>query len=86
VRRRLARSAAAQVPIDWFRRSGPPSERVIYLSVVPPTVVLRILNEFDVNEVYTPGVMGVGVENQEAWAGFAARLKNPRPPETQTLG
>ena len=61
------------------------SERMIHFGVVPPIMVLRILNEFGVGEVHTPGVMNIGVERQPDWQPFAARLEDDRPPEAQEL-
>lgn len=61
------------------------SERMIYAGVVPPLLVLRTLNEFNVKEVHTLAVMNIGAERHPLWLKIAGRLRDDRMPEHQVL-
>ena len=49
---------------------------MIFFSVVPPVMTLRLLNEFRVPELYTPSVKSVVRDDNPAWRPFAVRLKD----------
>jgi hypothetical protein len=61
------------------------SERMVFFGVVPPIMVLRILNDFAFPTVYTPGVMRIAADRHPAWTPFGARLNDPTPPAAERL-
>ena len=54
------------------------TERTMFFGVVPPILVLRVLNELPIEPLHTPTLWDAGVERHPAWFPLAARLKDPR--------
>jgi hypothetical protein len=61
------------------------SRRMIFFSVTPPVMTLRILNEFGVAQIYTPSVMAIGVDSHPGWKAFALRLNDKSPPDVKSI-
>lgn len=54
------------------------TERTMFFGVVPPILVLRLLNELPLDALHTPAMSEIGVDNHPAWLPLADRLKDPR--------
>jgi hypothetical protein len=61
------------------------SRRMIFFSVVPPVMTLRLLNDFGVPEIYTPSAMSVVHDDNPAWKPFAVRLRDNSPPNVKSV-
>jgi hypothetical protein len=61
------------------------SERMVFAGVVPPAVVLKILNDFPIEGLHTPGVTKIGLESQPVWHQFAEKLADLRSPEQRGI-
>ena len=58
---------------------------MIFFSVVPPLMTLRLLNDFGVSELYTPSAKSVVHDDNPAWKPFAVRLKDNSPPNVKSI-
>jgi len=63
----------------------PVSRRMMFFSVVPQVMTLRLLNDFGVEQIYTPSVMSVLPDNNLAWIPFGVRLKDNAPPHVKSI-
>jgi SEC-C motif len=59
-------------------------ERLIMLGVVPALVSLRLLNEFDLSMLWTPGLAAVD-RRGGVWADVAARMNDQSPPKSASV-
>lgn len=59
-------------------------ERLMPLCVPPCFMVLKVLNAFGLDEVYTPWADGLALDFSEIWRGIDRRLHDPSPPRTAT--
>jgi hypothetical protein len=58
---------------------------MMFFSVVPPVMTLRLLNDFGIEAINTPSVMRVVPKTNPAWIPFGARLKDDAPPHTKSI-
>lgn len=70
---------------QFCEKYEPVSRTMIFNSVVPPVITLRILNEFGVPEVHTPGASRVLRAGHPFWIGFDSRLADDSPPAGKIL-
>jgi hypothetical protein len=61
------------------------SRRMIFFSVVPPVMTLRLLNDFGVPELYTPSAKSVVHDDNPAWKPFGVRLRDTSPPNVKSI-
>ena len=61
------------------------SRRMIFFSVVPPVMTLRLLNEFGISEINTSSAKSVVHDNNPAWKPFALRLSDNSPPNVKSI-
>ena len=64
---------------EFCKEYEPVSRRMMFFSVVPPVMTLRLLNDFGVDAIYTPSVMSVVPDNNPAWKPFGTRLRDNVP-------
>jgi hypothetical protein len=70
---------------EFCKEYEPVSRRMMFFSVVPPVMTLRLLNDFGIEAIYTPSVMSVVPDNNPAWIPFGARLKDNASPHTKSI-
>ena len=75
----------AQQIAEFCKEYESVSRRMIFFSVVPPVMTLRLLNDFGVSELYTPGAKSVVHDDNPAWKPFALRLKDNSPPNVKSI-
>lgn len=83
---RLRFDQDAQLIAEFCAQYKRVSERMAFAGVIPPAVMLRILNDLPIEALHTPSVMKIGLERQPVWRHFAAKLADPRSPEERGIG
>lgn len=70
---------------DFCREYESVSRRMIFFSVVPPMMTLRLLNDFGVAELDTPSAKRVVHDDNPAWKPFAGRIRDNSPPHVKSI-
>ena len=70
---------------DFCKEYETVSRRMVFFSVVPPLMTLRLLNDFGIPEIHTPSAMSVVHDDNPTWKPFAVRLRDNSPPNVKSV-